>query len=179
MISHKKSIAITTASPALGSIFAMMLEQTEGLRVQQFAGIEALVSHMRLLPVDLIVSDYDLETGSLPDLVAKLRKTLPSRRYQLVVLADHISREVKLSCKFAGVDEVLVKPMSPLFLKERIMARLGIEIDEAGIGAHRRTPRARHSRPSKGAAVYSGNVIPLFGAPDNPDRQNGDSLHPA
>lgn len=173
MISHRKSIAIITASPALGSIFAMMLEQTEGLRVQQFAGIEALVSHMRLLPVDLIVSDYVLETGSMAELVAILRKTLPSRRYQLVVLADHISREIKLSCKFAGVDEVLVKPMSPLFLRERVVARLGIGDSRDGVSARRRTAHSGRSRPLRREGPYSGNVVPLFGS------RNKDNLHPA
>ncbi len=174
MVSQKKSVAVITASPALSSIFAMMLEQTEALRVQQFAGTEALVSHMRLLPVDLIVSDYDLETSSVSELVANLRKNLPSRRYQLVVLTDHISREIKLSCKFAGVDEVLVKPMSPLFLKERVVARLGI--GESLTSASWRTPRAR---ASKNAVTYSGNVIPLFGGQNSSGQQSSDSLHPA
>ncbi len=177
MVSQKKSVAVITSSPALSSIISMVLGREEALRTQQFKGIDSLVSHMRILPVDLIVSDYKLENRTAPGLVAMLRKTLPRRRYQLIVLSDHMDREVKLSCRFAGVDEVIIKPMSPLFLKERVVARL--ETGESQTSANWRTPHASCSHPSKDTVAYSGNVIPLFGTSNNPDQRSGDSLHPA
>ena len=121
---EKKYVAVFTASPALGSIISMMLEGEEQLHIQQFTSADMLEAHMRVAPVDLIVMDYQLERTNAAQLVLNLRRNLPQRRFETLVLTSSVSEEIKLACKFARIDEVVIKPMSPVFLKERILSRL-------------------------------------------------------
>ena len=88
MTSEKKHVAIITASPALGSIIAMMLEQQEQLHIQQFDSASTLTAHMRIAPVDLIVLDYHLEQMNAAQLVLNLRHDLGQAKFKTLVLTS-------------------------------------------------------------------------------------------
>jgi len=175
MASVKKFAAVITASPALGSIIAMMLDNEEQLGVQQFNDADALAAHMRIVPVDLIVMDYHLEGTSAAQLVLNMRRELPHRQFETLVLTDRVTPQVKLACKFASIDEVIIKPMSPVFLKERVLSRLRARnLAHEELGAPGKIDdRCATLKPEIEAtrqANWPGNVVPLFGTGENPAR---------
>jgi len=164
---EKKYIAIITDSPALGSIIAMMLESEEQLHIQQFDTASTLRAHMRIVPLDLIVMDYHLERITAAQLVLDLRRDLPQRQFETLVLTSRVSAEIKLACKFARINEVIIKPMSPVFLKERVLSRLQIGHFVRDSASDKTTPAA--SVPAREKAAHlgpgsslPGNVVSLF-----------------
>ncbi len=184
MASQRKFVGILTSSPALGSIITMIVGGVEGLHAQQFDTMSALVSHMRIVPVDLIVCDYEFESGSALDLVGALRKQSVRRQYELMVLTGRISREIKLGCRFAKADEVIVKPMSPVFLRERILSRLGIDEDMSGNpdnwhGSSTKPPRPNFPHHLENSSGWPDNVVPLFGNGISPNLTPHDGAHPS
>jgi len=112
--------------------------------------------------------DYHLEGTSAAQLVLNLRRDVPHRQFETLVLTGRVSPEIKLACKFARIDEVIIKPMSPVFLKERVLSRL-----RARHPAHKRS--GEHGKIDDHAAAlkqdiaatretsWPGNVVPLFG----------------
>ena len=144
-----KTVAILVANPALSSILGMVLAAVPTLRVRSFESLVALTTYMRLAPVALIVADLDSDIAPA-DLVAQtLRRErgLENPDFELIALTGGIGR----SRPGTGIDEVMVKPMSPKYLLERVLARLH------GIPP-RPAPGRRRPQPP-----LPGNVVPLFG----------------
>ncbi len=163
MTPEKKHIAIITASPALGSIIALVLEDEEQLHVEQFDNTDTLMAHMRIVPFDLIVMDYNLEQTSAAQLVLNLRRALPNRQFETMVLTSSITPEIKLACKFARIDEVVIKPMSPVFLKERVLSRMQIRHFVQDGLSDQSAPETSDTVLEKDAHPnWGGNVVPLF-----------------
>ncbi len=117
-------VAVLTSSPALGSILAMVLDCEEHLNVQTFSCIAALECHMRIAPVDLLVCDHDVEDTTAPRFVAQLRRSNPARSFEAIMLSASMSQELRQACRFAPIEEVIIKPMSPLFVRDRVNSRL-------------------------------------------------------
>jgi DNA-binding response OmpR family regulator len=107
---------------------------------------------MRHAPVDLVVTDFDRDDAPSA-LVARSLHEDPriERPFQIIALAGHVSPDLKLAATSAGIDEVIVKPMSPRYLLERVQARLS-----------RMPVRAAATHHAK----LGGNVVPLF--PNSP-----------
>jgi len=153
-----RTVAILVSNPALSSILGMVLAATPSLRVRPFESLLALSTYMRLAPVDLIVADLDGD-GTGADLVAQaLRsdKRVDSPHFQIIALAGAVTGETRTAARRAGIDEVMVKPMSPRYLLERVLARL-----------HRSPVRSIR----QGLPRHHGmnNVVPLFGPSRDPD----------
>ncbi len=157
MAASAKVIAIFVSNPALGSILAAVLAANPALRVRSFESQLALTTYMRLAPVDLIVADCD---GEVPahhlaiDLRADLR--IERRDFQLLALASAITPELKTVSVRSGIDEIILKPMSPKYLLERVLSRLA----RAAVRQTLRKPTAPRQWPA--------NVIPLFGQSPQP-----------
>ncbi len=163
-------MGIITSSPALGSIVAMMLEDEEQLHVEQFDDVSMLMAHMRIVPLDLIVMDYHLERITAAQMVLDLRRSPAHGKFQSLVLTSIISAEIKLACKFARIDEVIIKPMSPVFLKERVLWRLQIQHfvkdalkDQNAVDFS--LPPQKSDAQSGQRASWPENVVPLFNQP--------------
>ena len=124
MDGNRKFVAILTASPALGSILAMVLDCEEHLVVHGFSRPSGLKQHMRIVPIDLIVCDFEISGSSAARLAVELRAANPNRQFEMIALARDISGHTRQACKFAAIDEVIIKPMSPLFVRDRVLARL-------------------------------------------------------
>ena len=124
MVQTRKFVAILTSSPALSSIIAMVLDCEEFLNVQNFEHMSELQCHMRIAPVDLIICDYRINNRTAPQLKIALQQDNPHRQFETIMLTDYVSGDIKQACKFAAIDEVIIKPMSPLFLRDRVLARL-------------------------------------------------------
>lgn len=121
-----KVVAILAANPALSSVLSAVLAAAPGLRVRQFESRIAVTTYMRLSPVDLLVADFDNEQASAGDLARALHAdhTLVRRDFQIIALASTVNEELKQASIASGIDEVIVKPMSPKYLLERVQSRL-------------------------------------------------------
>lgn len=129
----------------------MVLAGSPRLRVRPFQSELALTIYMRMAPVDCVVVDFD-SLASRADLVVRALRSDPgieSRRFTAFALASAVAPETRARAQAAGIDEVIVKPMSPRYLLERVLARL------------ERQPAARLSRPP-----LPENVVRLFPRPE-------------
>jgi len=148
MAGPAKTVAILVSNPALSSILTVVLAAAPSLRVRPFETLEALTVYMRLAPVDLLVLDFDCEHAPAPRAAREVfADSGIDPRFQLVALASDVSPEVKQASVRAGIDEIIVKPMSPRYLLERVLSRL-----------QRAEPRPAPRAPRK----WPSNVVPLF-----------------
>jgi len=174
MIAEKKYVAILTSSPALGSILAMVLDCEEHLVVQVFSSAHNLKQHMRIVPIDLIICDYDIGDSSAPKLAIDLRATDLRRDFKIIVLAETISAQTRQACKFSAIDEVIVKPMSPIFVRDRVLSRLDTG-DKSQNNGRRQTRISASDFFGQKPDNESNNVINLFA---NKNPSSSDGVHP-
>jgi two-component system phosphate regulon response regulator PhoB len=137
-----KTIAVLIANPALSSILTMTLAAVPSLRVRAFESETALRAYLDLAPIDLVVTDLG------GDIVRRIRNDARAG-LQVIALQGAVG-EVK---RADGIDEVIMKPMSPRYLVERVLARLA----RSAASAVRR--RGLHDRDW---SRFGDNIIPLF-----------------
>jgi DNA-binding response OmpR family regulator len=159
-----KTIAVLVANPALSSILTMVLASVPSFRVRPFDSELALTIYMRLAPVDLVVTDFDAENARADLVTRDLRDDdgIENPAFQVIALASSVTPETKNLCIKAGIDEVIVKPMSPKYLLERVQARLRQRVT-AQQSIHQ-TLRRLTPKPAAPAPDFraGNNVIPLF-----------------
>jgi two-component system phosphate regulon response regulator PhoB len=161
-----KTIAVLVANPALSSILSMVLASVPGFRVRPFESELALQIYMRLAAVDLVVTDFDAESARADLVVRDLRQDhgIEYPDFQVIALASAVTPETKGLCIEAGIDEVVVKPMSPRYLLERVQARLARQV----IAQRNYRPPQRRMIPAPRTSMADyGNVIPLW-TPERP-----------
>jgi len=157
MAQATKVIAVLTASPALSSILGAVLTTVPDLQVRSFESEVALIGYMRFCAVDLVVCDFDYERTPADMLVRELRADgmLVRRNFHAIALTGTVRPDMRARAAECGIDEIIVKPMSPKYLLERVQARLN-NPDAP--------PRARlrvvHSAPR--TMAHRDNVVPLF-----------------
>jgi response regulator RpfG family c-di-GMP phosphodiesterase len=151
-------VAIIAANPALTSILAAMLAEARQLRVRQFESEYALRMYMRIVPVELVVADFDCEEAPAVPLAQALRRdlTLARRDFQVVALARELPPSGRHAAPGSGIDEVIIKPMSPKYLLERVLSRLGV----SSALLARSNPRVRP--PVLDYSRYGDNVVSLM-----------------
>ncbi|QMV02949.1 response regulator [Devosia sp. D6-9] len=164
-----KVVAVLAANPALSSILTMVLAGCPSLRVRLFESRAALTTYMRLAPVDVVVADFDCDDAPADQLAAALRQDehLHRRDFSIIALTRTVTDTTRNAAVSAGIDEVIVKPMSPRYLLERVLARTRRQ-DHPVRSAAYHGPERRHRLTLPPAGVYarkSDNVIPLFGRP--------------
>jgi PleD family two-component response regulator len=158
-----RTVAILVSSPALSSILSMTLAGAPSLRVRPFETQAALMTYLHLAPADLVVADFDSSSARADHLAEDLRRDsgVHSRDLQVIALASALTPETKAASIHAGIDEVIMKPMSPKYLVERVLARLAKR-------AERKTLERRADRTSIRRMDWSGrgdNVVSLFARP--------------
>lgn len=158
-----KTVAILTRGEALSAILQMVLSAHQSLRVRVFSNSDALADFMRLTPIDLLICEFGGADGAghlVPMINARV---INSTDVQTIVLATDSDTPTKNMCERAGIDEVIFKPMSPRYLEERVLARLGKRpkprlMREGAVDLRRvrpsRAPQLQHPLPH--------NVIALF-----------------
>lgn len=155
MASNAAVVAILVSNPALSALLAATLASSPALRIRPFESQLALTTYMRLAPVDVLVCDFDGETPAdqlARDLRADGKLERPS--FRVIALAARIDAALKTASVQAGIDEIIVKPMSPRYLLERVLSQLS-----------RRPPPPRRPSPT---LQWPSNVIPLFGQAPQP-----------
>ena len=147
-----ETVAVVLANPALSSILTMTLSGSPHLRVRAFETLGALSVYSRVAPVALVVMDFDL------DAARRLREApdLAGPRFDLVALAASVDAELPALSRRAGIDEVLLKPMSPRYLLERVLSRLARRVTLTGTAAPVRQPVRRPW------SHFGDNIVPLF-----------------
>lgn len=120
------TIAVLSSSRALASVLGATLRRGHRWRVREFHDSRALADYMRIAPLALLVTDYDLERTDAAGIARAIRSDaeLASRDIQIIALSRTVNPQMRRKCVQAGIDEVIIKPMSPLYLEERIAARL-------------------------------------------------------
>lgn len=126
MIPSAPTIAVLSTSPALASILGATLRRGRDWRVREFRDPRSLSAYMRIAPVSVLVADYALDDTTAADVALELRSdaSVISRHVQIITLSRTVDFAMRQRCVQAGIDEVIVKPMSPIYLEERITARL-------------------------------------------------------
>jgi len=158
-----KVVAVLAANPALSSVLSAVLAATPGLRVRQFESRIALETYMRLSPVDLLVADFDNLDAPAGSLARSLHADagVLYREFQVIALTGSVNEALKRDSIEAGIDEVIVKPMSPKYLLERVQSRLKRAADRRPRAVDR--PAAAVTvRPVPSTAGWGDNVVPLF-----------------
>ena len=173
-----KTVAILAANPALSAVMGMVLAGDVRLRVRSFDSEAELFAYMRIAPLDLLVVDFDREGRPAYEMVEAIRldPNFVSRDLPVIALARAITPPMRQQAISAGIDEVLVKPMSPRHLLQRVQARLVNRSVVGLLGAGYRGPERRDRVPMPKPKPHPGrrskdNVVPLF-----PDRRA--SRHP-
>lgn len=148
---HHRTVAVLVSNEALSAVLAMVLAASPWLRVRPFHSDLALSVYMRMAPVDCVVVDFDSQAVRGDLIVRTLRSDpgIENRRFIAIALAGEVAPETRARATAGGIDEVIVKPMSPRYLLERVLARLD------------RQPAQRPYR-----ARLPENVIPLFPRPE-------------
>ena len=163
MAEPHKTIAVLVANPALSSILTMVLASIPSFRVRPFDSELALTIYMRLAPVDLVVTDFDAENARADLVTRDLRDDsgIENAGFQVIALASSVTPETKNLCIRAGIDEVIVKPMSPKYLLERVQSRLRQRLPAPQSIHH--TLRRMTPKPAPTPDYRTGtNVIPLW-----------------
>lgn len=168
-----KTIAILAANPALSAVLTMVLAGDSRLRVRPFDTEAALFAYMRIAPLDMLVVDFDREGRPAYEMVEAIRLDpgFVSRDLPVIALTRAITAPMRQQAISAGIDEVVVKPMSPRHLLQRVQARLLNRTIVGALGSGYRGPDRRNRFPNRApqphpARRYTDNVVPLF-----PDRR--------
>jgi len=128
-----KTVAVLVANPALSSILSMTLAGVSSLRVRPFDTQLALTTYLRLAPADLVVADFDSIPSRADKLAEDLRhdRIIGARELQVIALASALTPETKMASIHAGIDEIIMKPMSPKYLVLQEPTR-GVDIGARG-----------------------------------------------
>jgi len=167
-----KVVAVLAANPALSSILTMVLAGCPTLRVRLFESQAALTTYMRLAPVDVLVTDFDCADAPANEVADALRHDtrLFRRDFSIIALTRTVTETTKRAAVSTGIDEVIVKPMSPRYLLERVLSR--VRRAERLVGNHTyRGPERRERIAMPRVAAYgrsTDNVVALFGRDERP-----------
>lgn len=177
MTQPAKVIAIIAASPALSALLAMVVAGDTRLKVRIFESEVELIAYMRTAPIDMLVCDFDREGRPAYEMVEgiRLNADLLSQDVPVIALTRHVTPPMRHQAISAGIDEVIIKPMSPRYLLQRIQIRLRSRSVVGTLGGYRGPERRNRifapvptAQPSR---RVTDNVVPLF-----PDRRK--PVHP-
>lgn len=144
-------VLVLTHSEALGSILAATLSGAD-INAHQALTVRDAVGLLRLHPIKFLISDFEVAGQNVLGFVPALRRAVPYRKFETIALTRDITSDIQHICHSVGIDEVIVKPMSPRFLRERILSR-----------AHKHSENAAPENLGE-------NVVSLFGSkPATPD----------
>ncbi|HEV7344834.1 MAG TPA: response regulator [Devosia sp.] len=163
-----KVVAIIAANTALSSLLAMVVAGDSRLRVRQFESDADLLAYMEITPIDMLVCDFDRAGRPAYEMVESIRlnQSLSNRDVPVIALTRTITPPMRHQAISAGIDEVIIKPMSPRHLLQRIQTRLRSRSVVGVLGGYR-GPERRNRTPIPSPQPMPGrrasdNVVPLF-----------------
>lgn len=173
-----KVVGIVAQNRALSSILAMMLRDCVDTRVRVFETHKALQIYLRIAPIHLLLCDYQLDDMSCPQLVSSLKSNpqMHTENMQIIALTRNIDRNMQHEIGITGIDEVIVKPMSPAYIRERVTARLALPVKFKRVPMNNSSIVKRvdaYIEAIKPTRDLPSNVVQLFGQhqpAQHPDR---------
>lgn len=169
-----KVVAIIAATPALTALLGVVVAGDTRLKVRQFDSEAELFAYMSIAPVHVLVVDFDREGRPAHEMVEAIRlnSELVSQDVPVIALTRTITPPMRHQAISAGIDEVIIKPMSPRHLLQRIQARLRNRSVVGVLGGYRGPERRnRYTAPTPPPVPTrrtTDNVVPLFPAPHKP-----------
>lgn len=163
-----KVVGIVAQNIALSSIWGMMLGDCANVRVRIFETHKALQVYLRIAPIHLLLCDYQLDDMSCPQLVSSLKSNpaMHTENMQIIALTRNIDRDMQREIGITGIDEVIVKPASPAYVRERAIARLALPVKFKRIPARQNSLAKRvdaYIETIETAQDLPSNVVQLFG----------------
>jgi two-component system phosphate regulon response regulator PhoB len=142
-----RTIAILSENNAYGSIVEMVLAGNHAWRVRLFSSAQDLETYSQIVDVDVLVADLDFEDNNaqfMLRVITRLRQNTESVQAVIVTTRSLMNWSYPKNIG-AGIDEVLVKPMSPVYLSERVEAHIALATKKL---AEQRAPETSHAAPS-------------------------------
>ena len=176
---ERKVVAILAASPALSCLLAMVIASDQRLHVRQCFSDDELIAYMRVAPVDILICDFDREGRPAWEMVEFIRldSDIVTRDVQVMALSRTITPPMRHHAISAGIDEVVIKPMSPRHMLQRVRARLRTRPIIAAPGSyHGPDRRNRIAYPDRPPAADANNVIELFSDRRRPVRSAAEQV---
>ncbi len=167
-----KTIAILAANPALSAVLTMVLASDSRLKIRAFGSEAELFAYMRIATLDMLVVDFDRNGRPAYEMVEAIRldPSMTSRDLPVIALTRSITPPMRDQTISAGIDEVVLKPMSPRHLLQRVQARLLNRSVVGSLGGYRGPERRNRLAPRRPEPHHNrrttDNVVPLF-----PDRR--------
>lgn len=122
-MAEMRTIAVVTGHEAFGGILVSVLGRP-GWRVRHFSSIKQLALYAGIARVDVVVLDLEMgEGGSVPKELTDLRDT-HGQAMRVIVTTRSIAGWNRAMCRAQGIDEILLKPFSPVHLAERVRAHI-------------------------------------------------------
>jgi response regulator RpfG family c-di-GMP phosphodiesterase len=140
----------------------MVLRDCPDTRIRQFETVSALKIYLGIAPIHLLICDYQLNDWSCAHLIASLKSDpkMHTENMQTMVLTKDIDKKVQQEITIAGIDEILVKPMSPQYVFERAQARLALP------ARYKRVPARTTSLVQRIDALIEPDNFPEYDAPN-------------
>lgn len=148
----------------------MVLRDCPDTRIRQFDSVRALKIYLGIAPIHLLICDYQLNDWSCAHLIASLKsdRKMHTENMQTMVLTKNIDKKVQQEITIAGIDEIMVKPMSPQYVFERAQARLAQPTRYKRVPSRNSTLIQRIDaliEPEDEQAFDAPNVVRLFKKP--------------
>lgn len=127
------TIAILTANRAYGAILEAVVVRP-GWRVRRFDDVDQLAVYANIAQLSVLIIDVDLGANEpVPALISRL-KALRGPALHTIATTRTLTGWTRAMCTAAGIDEVLIKPFSPMHLAERVALRAGSGSGRTGFG---------------------------------------------
>ncbi len=156
-----KTIAILSPNQAFASILRVILANNKGLRVRLFSDEVALSQYINIAPIDLLIIDNEKIDYQTISTISFLQNNYGhANNFHIIVLGNKIERGISAFCNRVNISQIIIKPASPSFLEERILAIL-----DGAIRARKPNIRQNIGRNDKAIdpTLLGDNIIALFG----------------
>ena len=143
-------IAFVSPNAAFSAFAESVLSSWPDIRVHSFADIDALID-ARFCP-SVIACNFEFDSGFYERFTPVLRDMRLKGAVSALAIVRRFDATARAACRSAGIDEVVVKPISPLHLGLRLAALTG-EFDS---GSARRSAEILPFPTRRGTAATGG-----------------------
>jgi two-component system, chemotaxis family, chemotaxis protein CheY len=118
------SILVVDDNPHMRSIIATVIRGLGVRDIREAADGAAALERLRDTAVDIIITDYAMEPLDGLDLTRLIRTARDSRNPEtpVILMTGHADRDTVMAARDAGVNEILVKPVSAKTIIQRLIA---------------------------------------------------------
>lgn len=137
MAQKLRTIAVLAENTAYGSIVEMVLKSNTAWEVRLFSSAQELESFTNVAGIDVLVVDLDFQDNNaqyILRVITRLRQNTSIVKRVIATTRSLLNWSQPQSIG-AGIDEVLIKPMSPIYLSERVQALVDSVVEDENTSA--------------------------------------------